>query len=211
MVLQIDPSVEYRTKQAERVSYTFSSFFPPRYLKENRVIHKKKNNLNKVLTLLYSSLGLSLVISYTSIMAYCITQINPRSSKMHQHFEKYDLRSLHSSFFHKRNSQNSAYHYWRWPTQNSEKYEPWHRACTISRILPDWLFTIFRYSLMDYCSCVVWGNTSNQNLDRIYHLQKRAAKLILDTDYKHPSLPMFVKLGLLTIYDRIRYLQCLCI
>ena len=111
MVLQIDPSVEYRTKQAERVSYTFSSFFPPRYLKENRVIHKKKKNLNKVLTLLYSSLGLSLVISYTSIMVYCITQINPRSSKMHQHFEKYDLRSLHSSFFHKRNSQNSAYHY----------------------------------------------------------------------------------------------------
>ena len=44
-------------------------------------------------------------------------------------------------------------------------------------------------SLMDYC-CVLWGNTSKQNLDRIYSLQKRAARLILDADGKAPSLPL---------------------
>ena len=39
------------------------------------------------------------------------------------------LIRLHSSCFHKRNSQNGAYLHRRWPTQNSEKFEscrrPW--------------------------------------------------------------------------------------
>ena len=49
-------------------------------------------------------------------------------------------------------------------------------------------------SLMDYC-CVVWGNTSKENLDRIHRLQKRTARLILDANYKAPSLPLFIKLN----------------
>ena len=63
---------------------------------------------------------------------------------------------------------------------------------------------------MDYC-CVVWGNTSQQNLDRIHHLQKRAARLLLDTSYKHPSLPLFLKLGWLPIHERIKYFRCLTV
>ena len=65
-------------------------------------------------------------------------------------------------------------------------------------------------SLMDYC-CVLWGNTSQQNLDRIHCLQKRVARLILDTDYKHPSLPLFLKLGWLPIHERIKYFTCLTV
>ena len=59
-------------------------------------------------------------------------------------------------------------------------------------------------SLMDYC-CVVWGNTSKENLDRIHRLHR----LILDTDYKAPSLPLFIKLSWLPIYERIKYFHCL--
>ena len=61
---------------------------------------------------------------------------------------------------------------------------------------------------MDYC-CVVWGNTSKENLDRIHRIQKRAARLILDADYKAPSLPLFIKLNWLPIYERIKYFHCL--
>ena len=35
--------------------------------------------------------------------------------------------------------------------------------------------------LIDYC-CVVWGNCSNEGLNRILKLQKRTARLILDQD-----------------------------
>ena len=86
VVIQIDPSVEYRTKQADHVSYNFYFFFSPSDMKEIRVIDKKKKLKYKVFTLLYSSLGLSFLISYTRIMAYLL--LNPHSSKMHQHFKK---------------------------------------------------------------------------------------------------------------------------
>ena len=54
-------------------------------------------------------------------------------------------------------------------------------------------------------SCVVWGNTSKENLDRIHRLQKKAARLILDRESKAPSLPLFQELGWLPIYDRIKF------
>ncbi|CAB3980232.1 Hypothetical predicted protein [Paramuricea clavata] len=59
---------------------------------------------------------------------------------------------------------------------------------------------------MDYY-CVIWGNTSTQNLDRLHRLQKRAARLILDLDHKAPSLPLFLELGWLPVHERIRYLR----
>ena len=58
------------------------------------------------------------------------------------------------------------------------------------------------------------ANTSNQNLHRIYRLQKQTARSIFDTDYKHPSLPLFVNLGivrLVIIDNRIRYFRCLTV
>ena len=58
---------------------------------------------------------------------------------------------------------------------------------------------------------MMWGNTSKKNLDSIHRLQKRAARLILDADYKAPSLPLFIKLNWLTIYERIKYFRCLTV
>ena len=61
---------------------------------------------------------------------------------------------------------------------------------------------------MDYC-CAAWGNTSQQNLDRLLKLQKRAARLSLDADNRAPSLPLFLKLRWLPILGCIKYFSCL--
>ena len=57
---------------------------------------------------------------------------------------------------------------------------------------------------MDYC-LTVWGSASKYQLDRILRLQKRAARIILDTPPDAPSMPLFEKLGWLTVYERLEY------
>ena len=42
-------------------------------------------------------------------------------------------------------------------------------------------------------------------------MQKRAARLILDADPFAPSMPLFSKLGWMTIEDRIQYHKCLLV
>ena len=64
--------------------------------------------------------------------------------------------------------------------------------------------------LIDYC-CVIWGNCNAGDLNRILKLQKRAARIILDTDPLSPSLPLFKKLGWMTVYDRIKYHKSLLV
>ena len=44
--------------------------------------------------------------------------------------------------------------------------------------------------LFDYC-CTVWGETTNLNLEKLYKLQKRAARIILNAKYDIPSLQLF--------------------
>ena len=58
--------------------------------------------------------------------------------------------------------------------------------------------------LIDYC-CVVWGNCSNEELNRILKLQKRTARLILDQGPIAPSEPLFKQLGWMSIEQRIKY------
>ena len=57
---------------------------------------------------------------------------------------------------------------------------------------------------MDYCSNV-WGNGAKSELDRIYKLQKRAARIILDASIDHPSKALFTELKWFTIYERIDF------
>ena len=54
---------------------------------------------------------------------------------------------------------------------------------------------------IDYCNSV-WGGTSQRNLDRIYRLQKRACKIILDYQYENIAISM-EELKILNIYERI--------
>ena len=42
--------------------------------------------------------------------------------------------------------------------------------------------------------CVSWGNTTNANLTRVVKLQKRAARMILKSDFMTPSEQLSAKL-----------------
>ena len=57
---------------------------------------------------------------------------------------------------------------------------------------------------LNYC-LTIWGNAPGAGIDRVFKLQKRAARIILDVAYDAPSLPLFEKLGWLTIYELIDF------
>ena len=59
-------------------------------------------------------------------------------------------------------------------------------------------------SVFDYC-CTVWGNTTKNNLQRIYKLQKRAARVILGVDLTVATRTLFSRLHWLPIDLRIDY------
>ena len=54
---------------------------------------------------------------------------------------------------------------------------------------------------IDYCS-TIWGGTSQYNLNRIYRLQKRAVKIIVNYQYDNIANSMD-ELKILNIYERI--------
>ena len=54
---------------------------------------------------------------------------------------------------------------------------------------------------IDYCS-TVWHGTSHSNLNRIYRLQKRAVKIILNYEY-YESASSMCDLKIINIYERI--------
>ncbi len=58
--------------------------------------------------------------------------------------------------------------------------------------------------LFDYC-CIIWGNTSDLNIEKVYKLQKRAARIILNAKRHASSLILFKELGWLTFMNRIKY------
>ena len=58
--------------------------------------------------------------------------------------------------------------------------------------------------LFDY-GCNTWGTTSSQNIERLSKLQKRAARIILQAEFRTPSATMFQELGWLTIPKRLIY------
>ena len=60
---------------------------------------------------------------------------------------------------------------------------------------------------LDYCS-TIWGNCSNELLDRVIKLQKRAARLILNKDLSSPSAELFQQLGWLRFDERVIYRKC---
>ena len=63
------------------------------------------------------------------------------------------------------------------------------------------MYSGYSLPLIDYC-CVVWGNFSNEGLNRIRKLQKRTARLILDQEPIAPYEPLFKQLGWMTIEKR---------
>ena len=58
--------------------------------------------------------------------------------------------------------------------------------------------------LIDYGS-ITWGSTSTANLGRLLKLQKRAARIILKSDFDTSSASMFQELGWMPVESRINY------
>ena len=50
-----------------------------------------------------------------------------------------------------------------------------------------------------------WGATNNSNIDRLKKLQKRAARIILRTDFTSSSGDMFKQLGWVSVASRLQY------
>ena len=58
--------------------------------------------------------------------------------------------------------------------------------------------------LIDYGS-ITWGSTSTANLGRLLKLQKRAVRIILNSDFDTSSASMFQELGWMPVESRINY------
>ena len=58
--------------------------------------------------------------------------------------------------------------------------------------------------IFDY-GCMVLGQCSAYDIDRLLKLQKRAARTILQADFMTPSKEMFQELGRLTFTQRVQY------
>ncbi len=57
---------------------------------------------------------------------------------------------------------------------------------------------------LDYC-CTIWGNCNDELLNQVIKFQKRAARLILDSDIYTPSVSLFTELGWMRFDDRLEY------
>lgn len=64
--------------------------------------------------------------------------------------------------------------------------------------------------LIDYC-CTIWGNCSEDNLNRVLKLQKRAARLVFDAGPLSSSEPLFKELKWMPVKTRINYHKLLLI
>ena len=63
---------------------------------------------------------------------------------------------------------------------------------------------------IDYCLCI-WGSCSAGNLEKIYKLQKRVARIILGVDLSVRSKFLFSKLKWMTVFERYFYLNCIVV
>jgi hypothetical protein len=65
-------------------------------------------------------------------------------------------------------------------------------------------FNFYILPIFDFC-CTVWGNCSEEGIQRITKLQKRAARIILDAPFFTPTQQLFDSLNWLPFIDRISY------
>ena len=57
---------------------------------------------------------------------------------------------------------------------------------------------------LDYC-CTIWGDTTADSINAVVKFQKRAARLILDTDFDAPSAENFAELNWMIFPERVKF------
>ena len=58
--------------------------------------------------------------------------------------------------------------------------------------------------VFDYC-CTVWAKNNNRYVNKVYMLQKRTAKIILNKPLRSPSVGLYKELNWLSFSDRCKY------
>ena len=58
-----------------------------------------------------------------------------------------------------------------------------------------------------FSGSAVWTTTSKENLNRVFRLQKRAARVILDLDMSARTVNMFQQLNWIPYYDEVKILK----
>ena len=80
--------------------------------------------------------------------------------------------------------------------------------CRLKQYLPlqarKLYFSSYILPVIDYC-LTVWGNAPKLHIERIHKLQKRAARVILNSPPDSSSQPFFEELGWLTVSVRVEY------
>ena len=56
--------------------------------------------------------------------------------------------------------------------------------------------------------CTIWSSCSRENVERVYKLQTRAARVILDANTMERSVNLFRKLNWLPLKDEIKIQKC---
>ena len=63
---------------------------------------------------------------------------------------------------------------------------------------------------IDYCS-TIWGNCTTTCMNKVIKFQKRAARIILNKSFDHPSDELFKELNWMTFIERIEYKKSLIV
>ena len=83
--------------------------------------------------------------------------------------------------------------------------------CRLRFILPEKVLITLYNSIvlpyLTYCS-VAWGNTFRTHTDKLKILQKKVIRLVTNSNFRHPSKPLFLQLKLLP-FDELVSLSCL--
>ena len=65
-------------------------------------------------------------------------------------------------------------------------------------------FIAYILPYFDYC-CTIWGHASSEIKTRMFKLQKKCARYILDADISHPSIDLFRQLKWLPFENRVSF------
>ena len=75
--------------------------------------------------------------------------------------------------------------------------------CFLPRNILVYIYNTIMLPHLNYCN-EIWGNTYSSHINTLHILQKRALRLITNSKFDSPSLPIFVKLCILPVYDLIK-------
>ena len=80
------------------------------------------------------------------------------------------------------------------------------QVCKNNNIFLKFEISLLLKPYLEYC-CSIWGSTSQENINTIVKLQKRAARLILDADFSTPSAILFQELKWISFSDIVKFHQ----